>query len=207
MVELTGVDTILTLERSRVKRNTLIPSVDRVVIAVDAFGFAIIESILEFTDNIHHYVHIHGSFFDCLSAASEAVLSKVGVSSFEVSVLACEGGQDPLIGVVKGSVVFDELFVVTVWTGGTIIHLILSTSTEALDSPRIVVVFKDVVSIIITFGGTFDGKLSTGSETSNHGARGVFREISFKDGTDLAPDVIGLNIRCLVLDSDYLGSW
>jgi len=195
------------LENKGIKSNTsklvdprALLTMNGVVVAFDAVLLAVVEGILELANDVHEDVHVRGSFLGGLLASDEGELGEVGIAIVEVGAGSIQSGQDPLVGVVEGTVVVVVVLVVDVGTPGAVgVHLLHGAGGEAGDGTRVVVVNERVVAVAIF--GTIDLEVSVGGEAAD----GVL-EAGLGKSTDLALHVRVLVIGGIVLDADLGGA-
>lgn len=171
-----------------------------IVVAIDAVLLAVVEGILELANDVHEDAHVRGSFLGGLLTSDEGEPGEVGIAIVEVGAGSIQSGQDPLVGVVEGTVVVVVVLVVDVGTSGAFgVHLLHGAGGEAGDGTLVVVVNEGVVAVAIL--GTIDLDVSAGGEAAD----GVL-EVGLGKSTDLALHVRVLIIGGIVLDADLGGA-
>jgi len=175
---------------------------DGVVVAVDAVLLAIIEGILELANDIHEDVHVSGTLLGSLLTSNEGELGEVGIAVVEVGARSIHGRQDPLVGIVEGTVVVVVVRIIGVGASGTVaVHLRHGTGGEAGDGTLVVVVDEGIVAVGIL--GTIDLEVAAGGEA----AGGVLETgLGLGKSTDLALDVLILIIGGVVLNANLGGA-
>merc|ERR1711935_785635 len=142
--------TILSFDGSCVEANTLVPSMNNIVVAVNASTLTVIHSIFKLTDHVHEDVHVGGSLLDGLTTTVESVFGKVSVTVSEFGGLSAEGGGDPLVGVVIKSVVIVVVQEIGVWASwARHAHSVSSRGGESSDGTSVVVIFARIVRICV----------------------------------------------------------
>mmetsp|Transcript_33844 Transcript_33844/g.82039 ORF Transcript_33844/g.82039 Transcript_33844/m.82039 type:complete len:313 (-) Transcript_33844:70-1008(-) len=167
---------------------------DRIIIAVNAILFAIVQSIFELANDIHENVQKHSSLLDGFFTASERVLGEISITIVEVGGSSIQSSSNPLVGIVFGTVVAVEIHVISVRASWTVVaHLVSRLSGESSNRTSIVVVGVGIVGVKIV--GSFNVDVTTCGKAS-------IKISSFSKSSNLAVDVTRLNISGTVLESD-----
>mmetsp|Transcript_10763 Transcript_10763/g.17201 ORF Transcript_10763/g.17201 Transcript_10763/m.17201 type:complete len:233 (+) Transcript_10763:419-1117(+) len=116
--------TICSLQGTRIEGNSLIPSMDGVIIAVfnGTVRLAIIKRIFQLPNDIHPDVHVGSAFLDCLASTSKTVGTEVSIAIGKACRSSIESCHHPLVCVIKLTIVLVELFVSNVGAVGAIMH-------------------------------------------------------------------------------------
>mmetsp|Transcript_18886 Transcript_18886/g.32489 ORF Transcript_18886/g.32489 Transcript_18886/m.32489 type:complete len:274 (-) Transcript_18886:534-1355(-) len=160
-------EAILSFNRTSVEAHSLVPSMNRTFVAVDALRFTIIQRVLKFTNDIHENIHVGCSLLDSLFPTVHAELGEVSITPGELSLPSFEGSLNPLVCVVIHAVVIVEGFVVIVGAAlGAVKHEFLGTSGEFGDSATIVVLRGRIILVCLSLAINGDG--ASRCETSLH---------------------------------------
>mmetsp|Transcript_12623 Transcript_12623/g.21384 ORF Transcript_12623/g.21384 Transcript_12623/m.21384 type:complete len:228 (+) Transcript_12623:531-1214(+) len=199
MKQISGGCAILSLKRSSIKAHTFIPSMDRVIVAVDASPLAVVKSIFKLANGVHPHIHVCGSLLDDLFSSLHSILREVGITIGERSPSTLEGGIDPLISVVGCSVVLAEVLKVSVWSTRSILQLILQLSRESGNSSSILILRRCCVGVSVYLSTNVDSVLTIG-KASGH------IDILSNQSTYLTLNIRILNISGSILNFDIHGS-
>mmetsp|Transcript_26876 Transcript_26876/g.48760 ORF Transcript_26876/g.48760 Transcript_26876/m.48760 type:complete len:202 (+) Transcript_26876:852-1457(+) len=166
---------------------------DSVVIVAKAPKLAVIQSILELTDDIHENIQINSSLLDGLLPSFQAVLGEVRTTSVECSPLPFECSLDPLVGVVACAIVIVKVHEIRVWAALAVrLHLLFGSSRKPGNGAICPVISRNVVNVSmfssIDAQNTISLKASVG-----HGIH---------QRTNSARDVTLRHIRSRVIDLD-----
>mmetsp|Transcript_26236 Transcript_26236/g.36976 ORF Transcript_26236/g.36976 Transcript_26236/m.36976 type:complete len:293 (+) Transcript_26236:460-1338(+) len=188
--ELSFTRTITAFKRSSVECDTLVPRMYRIVVALNATYLAVIKGVFKLAEDVHPYIHVCCTFLDDFSLARNVIQSEVRITICKLCPDSIESSSHPLICIIIHSIVRVELFKIDIS-----FHLVFSTGTKTLDSPSIVVVSLNGISVTVSIRSNFNISFSNDASSC---ILFVCREC-----TNLAVHIVVLIVTGLILKPDF----